>query len=98
VSFNPLEKVELTVKSSTPVSQLAHAVTQTIMGNKTVKLVGIGAGAVNQATKAAAKANEKLAPVGKFLVWRIYFETRVGHRPEDVGGMISGIVLESMIL
>jgi stage V sporulation protein SpoVS len=72
---SPAKKVELHVKGTTQVHALSCAVAKHILEGSTVKLVSVGAAATSQMFKSAAKANEKLAPKGKFALWKAFFET-----------------------
>lgn len=103
--------VEMTVGRATSVGNLAYSISKTIQEGKKVRLVGIGANAVNQMVKGVAKSATFLAPVGKYVNWRVYFMDRKvdDERPAvDEGQMavapgvwketLSAIVLESHLI
>jgi stage V sporulation protein S len=72
---NNKEEVLLKVKSSSPASSLASAISHGVYDGKRVTLRAIGAGAVNQAVKAVAIAGSFVAPRGLSLTVRPGFTT-----------------------
>jgi stage V sporulation protein SpoVS len=74
---------EFRVKNSTPVKNLASAISQHILENKKVVLSAIGAGAVNQATKAVIVAGQTLSANNIILYSRDAFHTSPGKKVED---------------
>ena len=51
--------IQMNVASNTSPARLAGAILKTISSGNTIELLAVGAGAVNQATKAIALANDK---------------------------------------
>jgi stage V sporulation protein SpoVS len=87
---------ELTVSKITNVHDLAVSISKNIQEGTPVRVIGMGANAVNQMAKGSAKARGFLAPVGIDLSWKIYFTDRhvgVGDEAEKV----SAIVFESRL-
>lgn len=104
---------EMTVGRSTSVTQLSLAIVKTLEEGKVVRLISIGANAVNQATKAAGKARGMLAQQGVDIAWSIYFTDRqmgprvavedlppeaVSNRAGQQSGMLSAMVHQTVIL
>ena len=65
---------KLKVSAKTNVKKLASAIASIVSRNEKAELISIGAGAVNQATKAVAAANGFVAPHGMHLVSKISFD------------------------
>ena len=86
----------LTVAGSTSVHDLAVSISKNIEEGSKIQIIGIGANAVNQMAKGAAKARSFLAPIGIDVAWRVYFTDREigdGEKKEKV----SALVFESML-
>ena len=70
------EPMELTVSATTNVHQLAVRITNEIESGKRIRMVAIGANALNQTVKAGIKSAGFLAPRGRSLLWHIFFTDR----------------------
>ncbi len=99
--------VEMTVGGRTSVHNLAVSISKTVQEGYSVRLVCIGANAVNQAAKAAAKSSSFLAPVGKYVTWKVYFTDRqlsledleeARKRGEEKPEKLSALVFETWIV
>ncbi len=73
---------QMQISRTTNVKNLAASIAKHIQRGKTVRMVAIGAGAINQMVKASACSLQYLAPVGVEIRWKIFFTDR--PVPEDV--------------
>lgn len=99
--------VEMLVGRTTNVHNLAVAIQRVVKDDgHMVRLVGIGANAVNQMGKGAAKSRSFLAAVGKDILWKIYFTDRtlteeemaeMLERTGETKEKISALVFESAL-
>jgi stage V sporulation protein SpoVS len=74
---------EFRVKNTTPVKKLGSAISQHILSNKRVVLSAIGAGAVNQATKAVIVASQHLIANNITLWQRNAFHSNGAGKPGE---------------
>lgn len=69
------ERIELKVSSTSNPASVAGSIAKNLQEGKQVELVSIGAGAVNQASKAIATASGFVAPNGISLGTKIAWTT-----------------------
>lgn len=78
-----MKEVTLLPASGTTVIELADSITINITNGTKVKLRAAGRWAINQMTKALAKARSWLEKEGIKIVWDSSFVTEVGKRDGD---------------
>lgn len=78
-----MEEVTLLPASGTTVTELADSIAINVSGGVKVKLRAAGRWAINQMTKALAKAKIRLAWKGIQIVWDSSFATEKGKRDGD---------------
>ena len=74
--------IEFKVSRTANVTNVAETLAKMVLRGNNVRLIGVGAGAINQMAKAAAAALKDTAPHGIMLRWRVYFKDV--PIPEDV--------------
>jgi stage V sporulation protein SpoVS len=72
---------QMQISRTTNVKNLAASIAKHIQRGKIVRMIAIGAGAINQMVKASACSLQYLAPVGMEVRWKIFFTDR--PIPED---------------
>lgn len=99
---------EMSVSKNTNVHNLAISISKVIQEGRKARLIAVGANAVNQMVKAGAKSRGFLAPLGKDIVWKVFFTDRpltLEERNEaeargygDRKETLSALVMESLML
>lgn len=86
-STNHEEETVLRVSSSSSVTSVGSAIAHAVYDSRRVVLRAVGAGAVNQAMKAAAVARGYVAPRGFDLSVRPAFTSIPGRDGKDISAM-----------
>lgn len=89
---DPTGETVLRVKGSSSATALASAISHGVYDGKQVVLRAIGAGAVNQAVKATAIAQQYVGARGLVLSWRAGFAT-----VQMSDGEVTAIVLRCIV-
>ena len=87
-----MEERRLLVSSTTNTIKLADSIVRSVMDGDYPSMIAMGKDAMNQMTKALARARSSLATRGIDLIWYSYFEDQAGKTD---GATLSAIVTKT---